>query len=170
MAAASRCRDGIGNEIKPAQAWSDTMMKADSQIKEQLRRNLVALISLTVAVASLGYNTWRNEASEHNRNQRVVSIEILRNLGELQQVVLHRHWDMDEIDKGNPRTGWAIVLSVHDLAMVLEEPLPDTAENSRSVWDANWQGLGSADVSLQRILEALDAMRDDVHALLQSLD
>lgn len=46
-------------------------------IKEQLQRNTVAIISLAVAVTSLGYNTWRNEASEHNRNQRLVSIELL---------------------------------------------------------------------------------------------
>lgn len=85
MASASQRRDGIGNEIKQSPARSDTTMKADSHIKEQLRRNVVPLISLTVAVASLGYNTWRNEASEHNRNQRVMSIEVLRNLGELHQ-------------------------------------------------------------------------------------
>jgi hypothetical protein len=40
-------------------------------IKEQLRRKTVALISL-------GYNTWRNEASEANRTQRLVVIEVLR--------------------------------------------------------------------------------------------
>ena len=46
---------------------------------------MVALISLAVAVTGLGYNTWRNEASEHNRNQRLVSIELLLMLGDLQQ-------------------------------------------------------------------------------------
>lgn len=37
-----------------------------ANIKEQLRRNTVAPISLVVAVTSLGYNTWRNEHSEFN--------------------------------------------------------------------------------------------------------
>jgi len=36
-------------------------MKSLSSLKEQIRRNSVALISLAVAVSSLGYNTWRNE-------------------------------------------------------------------------------------------------------------
>lgn len=33
-------------------------------IREQLCRNTVALISLVIAVGSLGYNTWRNETTE----------------------------------------------------------------------------------------------------------
>ena len=95
------------------------------RLKEQLQRNAVALISLFIAISSLGYNTWRNEASEHNRNQRLVSIEVLRNIGQLQQVVYHRHWDMDAVDKGNPRTGWALVLTIRDLSQVLEGRVPD---------------------------------------------
>ena len=45
--------------------------------REQLRSNAVALISLTVALSSLGYNTWRNERTEHNRNIRAAAFEIL---------------------------------------------------------------------------------------------
>ncbi len=140
------------------------------EIKEQLRRNAVALISLVVAITSLSYNTWRNEASEHNRNQRLVSIEVLRNLGELHQVVFHLHYDRDEDMLVNPRTGWAIVLTVNDLAMVLDEPLPEAAENLRSVWDDNWDKLGKSKASVDAIIEALEATRDEVHGLLHNLD
>lgn len=139
-------------------------------IKQQLQRNLVALISLVVAVSSLGYNTWRNEASEYNRNQRLVSIEVLRNLGQLQQVVFHRHYDMDAADKGNARTGWAIVLTIRDLATVLEEPLPVSAENLRVAWDDNWQKLGSDQAGFDRVIAEVEALRIDVHALLTNLD
>ncbi len=139
-------------------------------LKGQLQRNAVALISLVVAITSLSYNTWRNEASEHNRNQRLVSIEILRNLGELQQVVFHLHYDQDVDLMINPRTGWAIVLTVNDLAMVLEAPLPETAENLRSVWDENWSRLGKDDASVEAVITALEATRDELHALLRNLD
>jgi hypothetical protein len=67
-------------------------MSASSTFKEQVRRNMVALISLAVAVTGLGYNTWRNEVSEHNRNQRLVSIELLLMLGDLQQLTLDNHY------------------------------------------------------------------------------
>ena len=145
-------------------------MAVHSSIIKQLQRNTVALISLVVAVTSLGYNTWRNEASEYNRNQRLVSIEVLRNLGQLQQVIFHRHYDMDETDKGNARTGWAIVLTIRDLATVMEEPLPAAAENLRLVWDEDWQGLGSDQPGFDRIMAEIDALRSAVRALLHNLD
>jgi len=141
-----------------------------ASIKQQLQRNVVALISLVVAVTSLGYNTWRNEASEYNRNQRLVSIEVLRNLGQLQQVVFHRHYDLDESDKGNARTGWAIVLTIRDLSTVLEKPLPDAAENLKDVWGADWQKLGSDKLGSDRIIASIEALRTDVHVLLKNLD
>jgi len=140
------------------------------RLKEQLQRNAVALISLFIAISSLGYNTWRNEASEHNRNQRLISIEVLRNIGQLQQVVYHRHWDMDAVDKGNPRTGWALVLTIKDLCQVLEGQVPASGTELWKVWDKNWEGLGPDRDSYDRIIDALGTVREDTHALLQSLD
>jgi len=146
-------------------------MKSGTKIKEQVRRNLVALISLAVAITSLGYNTWRNEASEDNRNQRLVAIEVLRNLGELHELVYHRHWGMDEEDKGNALTGWAITLTIHDLAMVLQAPLPESAEQLRAAWDVNSAKLGGDnDKPAELIVGAIDQVRDDIHALLDDLD
>ena len=145
-------------------------MKPGTKIHEQIRRNLVALISLVIAVTSLGYNTWRNEASEYNRNQRIVAIEVLRNVGELHQVVLHRHWDGDEDDKGNPRTGWALVLAIHDLAMILKPPVPDAAEALKITWDQHWDTLGPDRNSEKKIVRALEVLRDELHTLLNDLD
>lgn len=144
------------------------------RLREQLQRNAVALISLVIAVTSLGYNTWRNEASEDNRNQRLVSIEILRKLSELQEVVLYRHYEMDAEDRGNPKTGWAIVLTIKDLSQVLRDPVPSSAKRLWEVWDDNFQCLGSHnDDCVERtrhITDALEAARKDIHALLRSLD
>ena len=69
---------------------------------KQLQRNTVALISILIAVSSLSYNTWRNEKTETNRNQRVAAFEILLKLGELQQVVFHHYYDKDTRERGNP--------------------------------------------------------------------
>jgi hypothetical protein len=35
-----------------------------TSLRQQLRNNLVALISLAVALGGLSYNTWRNERTE----------------------------------------------------------------------------------------------------------
>jgi hypothetical protein len=46
-----------------------------STLRQQLRNNAVALISLVVALGSLGYNTWRNERTEYNHNIRTATFE-----------------------------------------------------------------------------------------------
>lgn len=146
-------------------------MKPGTRIRDQIRRNLVALISLVVALTSLGYNTWRNEASENNRNQRLISIEVLRNLGDLQQVVYHRHWGMDDEDRGSSLTGWAIVLTIHDLAMILEAPLPDSADKLKAVWQRHSDRLGGdTEEHEDPIIDAIEQIRTDVHALLDDLN
>ncbi len=145
-------------------------MSGKIRYRDQLQRNAVALISLVIAITSLGYNTWRNEASEHNRNQRLVSIEVLRNVADLQQVVFHRHWDKDADDRGNPRKGWALVLSIKDLSQVLDGTAPASGTELWQVWDRDWQGLGTDTEHYDRIIVALDAVRKDTHALLQGLD
>ena len=52
-------------------------MASDVPLKDQLQRNLVAVISLLIAVSSLHYNTWRNEKTGYNRDQRLASLEVL---------------------------------------------------------------------------------------------
>ena len=100
-------------------------MALNNSIKEQFRRNTVALISLVVAITGLSYNTWRNEASEDNRTQRLVAIEVLMKLADLQRLTWHHHWDKDTEDKGNLRTGWTLVLVIKDISQILGEPLPN---------------------------------------------
>lgn len=145
-------------------------MKKDIRFKEQVRRNAVALISLVVAITSLGYNTWRNEASEGNRNQRLISIELLRNLSQLQGVVYHHTWDMDHDDKGNMRTGWVYVLTIKDLSRTLGQPVPESATALWQVWDENWNDLEPENEAYNRVIGALEDVRRDTHILLQSLD
>ena len=137
---------------------------------DQLRRNRVALISLVVAIISLSYNTWRNEASEDNRTQRLVSIEVLLKLADLQQLVWHNHYDGDTEDKGNLRTGWAIVLTIKDIATILDAPMPQSAEILWQVWNDNNQQLGESTVAKDNIIMAIEKCRVDTLAGLQALD
>ena len=145
-------------------------MSQKIRLLDQLQRNSVALISLVIAVSSLGYNTWRNEASEHNRNQRVVSIEVLCNVGELQQLVYHSHWDMEAHDKGNPLTGWALVLTIKDLSQLLEGTVPEAGTDLWKTWDDNWQALGKDRQGYDKIVDGLTEVREATNALLRSLD
>ncbi len=148
---------------------------ASTSILEQIRRNAVALISLVVAVTSLGYNTWRNEASEENRNQRWASFELLLELGELHQVVDHLYYDRDVEDRGNPRKGWAIVDQVRAIAVVIDDPIPSRANALHDAWENNWsciarrEGCEDGD-ALYEVEQAMEALRTDLVTHLQMLD
>ena len=155
-------------------------------ITEQLRRNAVALISLVIAITSLGYNTWRNEHTEDNRNQRWASFEILLKLGELRELINYIHFDCNLSFRGNPRSGWVIVEAIEDLTLVLEDMTPESATALKDAWSENWRGLEYDDEAaclardaarrakgmqaVENIRTEIDALRKDVIAILYSLD
>ena len=131
---------------------------------------MVALISLAVAVTGLGYNTWRNEASEHNRNQRLVSIELLLMLGDLEQLTLDKHYGADTDREAVSRKAWAKVLSIRDLAQISEGSVPESAMDLYGIWSVDYDELGESTGAKDRIVSALDEVRSDAHEVLKSLD
>jgi hypothetical protein len=136
---------------------------------QQLRNNSVALISLVVALSSLGYNTWRNERTERNRNVRTATFELLTKIAELQRVVYLAQYDRDP-NGGNPRTGWTYVLVIRDLSTLVPAPVPARAAELQKVWSADWEGLGRDDErSVDHIDGAIDALRAATLATLTSL-
>lgn len=146
-------------------------MKPFTKFGEQLQRNLVALISVFIAVSALSYNTWRNEKSEYNRNQRWASFEVLMHLSDLRETTFHLQWDAATVEESAFRTGWVTVLTIKDLSQVLEAPLPVAAESLRSTWDDHSKGLGNpSQASSKAILEEIDDMRDITLKMLQELD
>lgn len=134
-------------------------------LRQQVLRNLVAIISLVLALLSLSYNTWRNEVTEYNRNIRQAGFEILVTLGEVHQIVFFRHYDQDEV-RGNPRLGWAKVLLVADLAAIMPPPVAVAADSLTATWGADWAALGTDERAAQRVSRAVDEVRE---ATLQSL-
>jgi hypothetical protein len=130
-----------------------------ASFREQVRRNLVAIISLALAILSLSYNTWRNELTEHNRNIRQAGFEMLLTLGEVHQIVFFLHYDRDE-DRGNPRLGWAKVLLVADLATIMPPSVEAAADSLTATWGANWSALGKDEIAARRVSDAVDEVRD----------
>ncbi len=146
-----------------------TQIKSKKNIKTQIKNNAVALISLVIALSSLSYNTWRNEQTEENRNQRQASFEILLKLNELQQLVFHHHYDKDIKNKGNLRTGWSYVLSIQDFSMILNQPFPNPSKQLHQVWSEHWQNLESNENSVKTVTASIDNIRTEVLKLLKSL-
>lgn len=149
-------------------------MSKSATIKEQVRRNLVALISLAIAVTSLGYNTWRNEASEYNRNQRLIAIELLSLVGEMNQAILEAGYG-PEVSAGiHRRKAWAMAATINDLAMVAEGDVPAAAQGLFETWKIEVTRLRTGEQATneatENITAALDRVRTTTHDVLRSLD
>ncbi len=152
-------------------------MNSKATFVQQLQRNAVALISLVIAISSLGYNTWRNEVSEHNRNQRVVAIEFVRMLGDLQRLTYDLRYG-DEKNTGTiGREAWSIVLTLRDLSEVADGKVPESAQRMHEVWNADYNTLRRSSKSDEdrnaardRIIAALEALRGDAKYVLGNLD
>jgi len=138
-------------------------------IRQQLRNNAVALISLAVAISSLGYNTWRNERTEHNRNVRTAAFEVLMRAGDLERVTFLAQYDRDR-SGGSPRTGWTDVLAIRDLSALVPGAVPDRSAELLKVWGENWEGLGKDDeIAVSRIDDAIGRIREAALAVLRTL-
>ena len=138
-------------------------------VREQLRNNAVALTSLLIALISLGYNTWRNERTEHNRNIRAAAFEILTKLAEFERIVFLAHYDRDRMS-GNPRTGWTYVIVINDLAQVMPGTVQPRATALRDTWRGNWEDLSNdGDVAIDRIDQDITKLREATLGTLRSL-
>ena len=140
-----------------------------TSLRQQLRDNAVALISLVVALGSLAYNTWRNERTEHNRNVRTAAFELLTKRAELERVVFLAQYDRD-VAGGSPRTGWTYVLVIRDLSAVVPAPVPAQAAELQRVWRGNWESLGKEDeTAVDHIDDAIKKLRETTLGTLRSL-
>jgi len=138
-------------------------------IGQQIQRNLLAIISLAIAITALSYNTWRNETTEENRNIRVASFEILIQLGKLQLVTDYAHYDNNS-EQGNPITGWGHVAIIEDLSFLMPAPFSKMASELKQVWSDNWQNLGKNKNSVKHITNAINAMRKTVKSQLKTIN
>ena len=145
------------------------MTRSNPSILEQVRRNAVALISLVVAISSLGYNSWRNELSEANRNVRNAGFELMHEIAGLQQVVLLSHYDMDEV-RGNPRVGWTHAIAIRDLAYPMPEDVRTACNDLFLVWQTNWDSVASSDSSLENVDAAIDRAKTEILGAIHALD
>ncbi|MEH6518906.1 MAG: hypothetical protein V7742_19685 [Halioglobus sp.] len=140
-----------------------------SSLMQQLHRNLLAVISLTVALTALGYNTYRNELSEANRNTRYAGFAMLQELAKLQLLADYAHYDSDP-DKGNPITGWGQLLYLRDMGpLVSKEVLTETGALTE-VWTNEWRTLRADEQSNQRVTAAIDKVREKVRRAISGLD
>jgi hypothetical protein len=137
-------------------------------IMSQIKNNLVAIISLIIAITALSYNTWRNERTEKNRNTRTAAFEILKELGELQIIINYSHYLHDKA-MGNPFLGWGHIAFINDLGQLLPNPVPAHIKTLTEVWGKNWEKIPSNEAATDSISNEIDQSRESVLDALRQL-
>ena len=77
---------------------------------------------------------------------------------------------MDVTDRGNPRLGWTYVLTIRDLAQILDSPLPQGAESLVTTWGANWEELSEKQENVDTVLASVDSLREQTLGLIKALE
>lgn len=139
-------------------------------IFEQVRRNSVAIISLVVALTGLSYNTWRNELTESNRNVRQVGLFMMKELTELQEVILYAKYDqLDE--RGNIKTGWSHIIAVKDLSYSMPVQIKQSADDLAKNWGQHADGLArNQSVSYKSIDTSIDVIKKEIVLAISQLN
>ena len=156
-----------------------------SSLKAQFSRHSVALVSLVIALASLGYNTWRNETTEEQRNVRHAAFRVLEALGELQSVVDERYYYLPFSD--DPRReaelrlrGYGSVAMIRDLMNLMPGGVPQAGQAMHELWNMHVNHLPeltaagehtpAATRAERELSDAIQDSREAVVDALRSLD
>lgn len=143
--------------------------RARNGLRESVRQNLLALVSLTVALFALSYNTWRNETTEGQRNVRDAGFIVLRSLGELQELSDARFYGGRKSET-NRIAIWGRVLLVRDIAELVSEPSKQRADVLYATWSELAPAFDAGDPEAEKRFsaatrEAREQVLTDLRAL-----
>ncbi|HEV2110038.1 MAG TPA: hypothetical protein VGT99_01690 [Gammaproteobacteria bacterium] len=124
----------------------------------QIHNNIVALISLGIAVSGFSYAMWRDEQSEKNRNIRTASFEVLMEVEQLRLIVDYAHYDKDK-QRGNPITGWPHVFLIRDLSHLINPDTASAGDKLFATWSDNWDSIDTSQESVDKITSAIEEVR-----------
>jgi len=155
--------------VAPAAAAELPVFRLDRAfIWRQVKVNIVAIVSVIVALTGLGYNTWRNEHTERNRNTRIAAFETLKSLGEAQIIVEYAHFKKNR-QLGDPLQGVGRAMYIRDLAGVLPPPAPEYAEQLWVAWRDNADKVENDTDAMIAITDEIQRLRLAVLEILEEL-
>ena len=140
-----------------------------SILLQQLHTNRLAIISLVIAITALGYNTYRNELTEENRNIRYAGFTMLQELSRLQLLIDYAHYDKNTT-KGNPISGWGHLLYVKDMSHLVSAEVMAETGALLIIWSNEWKHVHDVEASNQRVTEGINSLRELIRQTMKSLD
>ena len=134
----------------------------------QIQNNLLAIISLVVAITALSYTTYRNELTEQNRNVRRAGFEILRELNKLQLLIDLAHYDKNKA-QGNPIQGWNHILYIRDMALLVSKPIVTRSKKLKQEWGTHWNKVRNSEQSNKIVTSAINSFRTELRSTILNL-
>ncbi|PCI68536.1 MAG: hypothetical protein COB38_08860 [Gammaproteobacteria bacterium] len=135
----------------------------------QLRNNILAILSLSIAISALGYNSWRNELSEQNRNTRYAGFEIIKETSKLQNFLDQTTFTKQQDQSNTPIEGWVRIRLIRSLSMFMNNLVQDKAELLYSQWRSSWQDLSSNEMTNRQLSLNIEALIQEVRLELSLL-
>lgn len=117
----------------------------------------LALLSLGVALTSLGYTTWRNETTEAHRNARQAAFLLLDQTAQWQQIVDTRVYGGDDSEMLRI-AAWGKAGLVRDLGPLVSPQAGQRAETAFRTWSRRAAALDRNDEAAAEAMTA--ALRD----------
>lgn len=130
---------------------------------------VTVIFSLMFALAGFSYNVWRMEVTEDNSNIRTACFEILIQLSSLEQLVYTAHYD-NNLQDASPRKGWVTVGLIENLSVLTSDSVESEAAALKAIWSDHWRTMPNSRKSADNIVNAIDAVRDEIKRVLISLD
>ena len=129
-----------------------------AQILAQIRANIVAIMSMIVALTGMAYNTWRNEKTEINHSVRIAAVRDAQESGRSAD----RRGILALSEKPSARRSGA-GMGADDLYSRSRagpaRPGPAEAERLWAAWRDNVEGLGTNDEAMVKITDELQLLR-----------
>jgi hypothetical protein len=141
-----------------------------SQFKTKFQFYQITLIfSILFSLLGFSYNVWRMEVSEQNNTIRTASFEMLVELSSLEQLVYIAHYDKD-LTEGSPRKGWVKVGLIGDLSVLTDPSIEKKSANLTAVWTDAWNVIEQDNAAVDRVVEGIDSVREEIKRVLKALD
>ena len=147
-------------------------MSSKFNLKQQLQQNLLAILSILIAVSALAYNSWRNEQSEENRNYRAAGFEIMKESARLQYLIdriTYVDTKDNEKTQEDPIVGWVTVNQIVSLSQLMMPQIKAQADSLKQVWSEHWEKLSTDKKANKKITEANRLLIESVRSHLISL-
>lgn len=139
-------------------------------VQKQLKAyQITTIVTILLTLVGFSYNVWRLEKTEINSNIRTSSFELIKQLGELEQIIYYAHYDKDT-KQGSPRKGWVKVIIINDLCLVAQNMLENKAANLKTVWSQNWKNIENDPQAVKNVIDAIEELRLKIQVVLRNLN